>query len=64
MTKKVRDVIEMLEADGWVHVRTRGDHRMFWKKGARRPITVPGDFSDDMKIGTLKSILREMKAGR
>lgn len=64
MTKKVRDVIEMLEADGWVHVRTKGDHRMFWKKGARRPIPVPGDLNDDMKIGTLKSILREMKAGR
>lgn len=64
MTKKVREVIEMLEADGWVHVRTKGDHRQFWKEGARRPITVPGDFSDDMKIGTLKSILREMKAGR
>lgn len=64
MTKKVKEVIEMLENDGWVLKRTRGDHRMFWKKGARRPIPVPGDINDDLKIGTLKSILREMKAGR
>lgn len=64
MTMKVREVIEMLENDGWVFKRMKGDHRMFWKEGARRPIPVPGDFNDDMKIGTLKSILREMKAGR
>lgn len=61
---KVREVIEMLESEGWEIDRMVGSHRQFWKRGARRPITVPGKPSDDMKIGTLKSILRQMKAGR
>lgn len=29
------------------------------KKGARRPIPIPGKLSDDLKDGTLGSILRE-----
>ena len=55
MVKKVREVIELLEADGWEFKRMRGDHRIYYKKGARRPIPIPGDLKD----GTLGSILRE-----
>jgi len=29
MTFKVRDVIKELERAGWLHVRTKGDHRVF-----------------------------------
>ena len=50
--KKVREVIELLEADGWEFKRMRGDHRIYYKKGARRPIPIPGNLNDDLKDGT------------
>ena len=49
----------MLEDNGWVYKSTKGDHHKFYKPGARRPIIVNGKASDDMKEGTLASILRE-----
>lgn len=59
MSLKVKEVIKMLEDAGWELVRTRGDHRMYNKKGARRPIVVPGKLSDTLPQGTLSSILKE-----
>jgi predicted RNA binding protein YcfA (HicA-like mRNA interferase family) len=38
MEMKVRDVIRLLEVDGWVLVRQRGSHRQF--KHAIKPGTV------------------------
>ncbi|MBR5640457.1 MAG: type II toxin-antitoxin system HicA family toxin [Muribaculaceae bacterium] len=61
MTKKVKTVIELLEADGWEHKRTKGDHRIFWKEGERRPVVVSGHLNDDMPEGTWKSIKRQAK---
>ena len=59
MTKKVKEVIDLLEANGWHYVRTKGDHRMFTKPGAKRPIPISGQMSDDMPEGLYRSILRE-----
>ena len=59
MTKKVKDVSNLLEEYGWCCVRIKGDHRIYTKEGARRPIVLPGNLNDDLAIGTLKSILRE-----
>ncbi|WP_321480473.1 type II toxin-antitoxin system HicA family toxin [uncultured Bacteroides sp.] len=56
---KVKEVIALLEGDGWEYKRTRGDHRIYYKPGARRPIPIPGKLNDDLKDGTLGSILRE-----
>ncbi len=56
---KTREVIKLLEANGWSQIRMKGDHRIFCKTGARRPIVVPGALNDDLKGGTLNSILRE-----
>ena len=55
---KVRDVIKIIEADGWRRVRTRGSHRQF--KHATKPgkVTVAGKLSTDVPTGTLKSIFR------
>lgn len=61
MAKKVKNVIQLLEANGWKHVRTRGDHRIYFKEGEQRPIVVPGHMNDDMPIGTWKSIQRQAK---
>ena len=59
MTKKVKEVIGLLEQAGWQYVGTRGDHHKFYKEGARRPIIVPGNANDELAEGTLHSILRE-----
>lgn len=39
---KVKAVIALLEAKGWKHIRTNGDHRIFRKDGEPRPIPIPG----------------------
>ena len=56
---KVRDVIKLLQNDGWVLVRTRGSHRQYKhpKKPAR--VTVAGNPSHDLAPGTLNSILKQ-----
>ena len=56
---KVKEVISLLEENGWEYRRTKGDHRIYYKKGARRPIPIPGKLNDELKDGTLGSILRE-----
>lgn len=50
----VREVIGMLKRDGFVLVRTVGDHRRFAKGG--RKVTVPGKLSDHLTNKTWKSI--------
>ncbi|MBO6238045.1 MAG: type II toxin-antitoxin system HicA family toxin [Bacteroidales bacterium] len=59
MARKVFELIALLEANGWVYQRTRGDHHIFSKAGARRPIPVPGKRNDDIAPGTWNAILRE-----
>ena len=59
MTKKVKQVADLLEENGWRLVRIRGDHRIYIKAGARRPIVLPGNLGDDLATGTYKSICRE-----
>lgn len=61
---KVREVIEMLEADGWYLVVTKGSHRQF--KHPQKPgrVTVSGHPGDDMPKGTLASVLRQARLRR
>jgi predicted RNA binding protein YcfA (HicA-like mRNA interferase family) len=56
---KIRDVLKMLEGDGWSVVRQRGSHRQF--KHASKPglVTVAGNPGDDVAPGTLNSILKQ-----
>jgi predicted RNA binding protein YcfA (HicA-like mRNA interferase family) len=56
---KVRDVIRLIEADGWRHVRTRGSHRQFNHPVKRGVVTVPGNFNDELAPGTLNNILKQ-----
>jgi len=60
---KVREMIRLLERDGWVWVATRGSHRQFlhpWKPGK---VTVPGRMGDDLHIRLERSILRQAGLG-
>jgi len=58
-TMKVRDVVKLLESKQWQLVRQRGNHRAFRHPLKPMVVTVPGNWNDDLPIGTLKSILRK-----
>jgi len=56
---KVRDVIKLIEEDGWYLARTKGDHRQY-KHGFRTGlVTIAGYLNDDIAKGTLNSILKQ-----
>ena len=56
---KVREVIRLLNRDGWVMITQKGSHRQFKHPIKRGKVTVPGKESDDVPEGTLRSILRQ-----
>jgi predicted RNA binding protein YcfA (HicA-like mRNA interferase family) len=56
---KVREVIKLLKADGWVQIRTRGSHRQFKHPTKPGKVTVAGKPSIDLPPATLHSILRQ-----
>jgi predicted RNA binding protein YcfA (HicA-like mRNA interferase family) len=55
----VREVIRQLTDDGWIEVGQRGSHRQFKHPTKTGKVTVAGKLGDDVRIGTLKSILRQ-----
>ncbi len=61
---KVREVIRILEEDGWHLVVTEGSHRQF--KHPKKPgrVTVSGHPGDDMPKGTLASVRRQARLKR
>jgi predicted RNA binding protein YcfA (HicA-like mRNA interferase family) len=56
---KVRDVIRLLEEDGWYLARTKGSHRQFKHSAKSGTVTVAGKASIDVPPGTLNSILKQ-----
>jgi predicted RNA binding protein YcfA (HicA-like mRNA interferase family) len=56
---KVREIIELLENDGWVKVAQRGSHRQFKHPVKAGKVTVPGKLSEALPAGTQRSILRQ-----
>jgi predicted RNA binding protein YcfA (HicA-like mRNA interferase family) len=56
---KVRDVIRLLEEDGWYLARTKGSHRQFKHSAKSGAVTVAGKASIDVPPGTLNSILKQ-----
>jgi predicted RNA binding protein YcfA (HicA-like mRNA interferase family) len=56
---KIKDLIKMIEKDGWVLVRTRGSHRQFHHPSKPGTVTIAGKESIDMPVGTLNSVLKQ-----
>jgi len=52
---KVREVLKMLNEDGWYRDRTRGSHRQFKHPSKSGLVTVPGKPNDD--LGQARSIV-------
>ncbi len=55
----VREVIRIIEQDGWVQVAQKGSHRQFKHPIKAGRVTIAGRPKDDLAPGTLNSILRQ-----
>lgn len=58
---KVRDLIKMIEADGWYLVTTKGSHRQYKHPAKSGRVTIAGHLNHDLALGTLNSILKQAK---
>jgi len=56
---KVRDLISLIESDGWVQVRTKGSHRQYRHPTKPGIVTVSGKPGVDVPPGTLNSVLKQ-----
>ena len=56
---KVKDCIQMIEADGWYLVVTRGSHRQYKHPTKPVRITIAGHSRDVLARGTLNSIRKQ-----
>jgi len=59
VTMKVKDIIKMIEKDGWYLVTTKGSHRQYKHHEKAGRVTVPGNLNDDIAPGTLNSVLKQ-----
>ena len=56
---KVRDVIALVKADGWVLVRTKGSHRQYRHPTKAGTVTIAGKPGVEIPPGTLSSVLKQ-----
>jgi len=56
---KVKELIKLLEKDGWYLARNRGSHRQFKHSNKRGLVTVAGKPNDDLAPGTQNSIFKQ-----
>jgi predicted RNA binding protein YcfA (HicA-like mRNA interferase family) len=56
---KVRELIALIEADGWVQVRVTGSHRQFHHPTKPGTVTIAGNGGTDVPAGTLNSVLKQ-----
>jgi predicted RNA binding protein YcfA (HicA-like mRNA interferase family) len=56
---KVREVVRIVEEDGWYLARTRGSHRQYKHLNKPGLVTIAGKPSEDLAPGTLNSIFKQ-----
>jgi len=56
---KVREIIKIIEADGWYIVATKGSHRQYKHPEKPGRITIAGHLADDLAPGTMNSIFKQ-----
>jgi predicted RNA binding protein YcfA (HicA-like mRNA interferase family) len=59
MPTKVKELIILLESDGWLCVRQKGSHRQYHHASKPGTVTVAGKPSIEIPPGTLNSILKQ-----
>ena len=61
---KVRDVIKLIEEDGWYVVGTKGSHRQYKHPSKPGRVTIAGHPNDDLAPGTLSSVLKQAQLSK
>jgi len=61
---KIRDVIKLIEDDGWYLAVTKGSHRQFKHPSKSGRVTIAGHPGDDLAPGTLNSIFKQAQEER
>jgi predicted RNA binding protein YcfA (HicA-like mRNA interferase family) len=56
---KVRDIIKLVESDGWYLVAIRGSHRQYKHSVKPGRVTIAGNQNHDIAPGTLNSVLKQ-----
>ncbi|HLA83135.1 MAG TPA: type II toxin-antitoxin system HicA family toxin [Thermoleophilia bacterium] len=56
---KIRDLIRLIEEDGWYLVTTKGSHRQYKHSRKTGRVTIAGHPGDDLAPGTLNSVLKQ-----
>jgi predicted RNA binding protein YcfA (HicA-like mRNA interferase family) len=56
---KVKEVIKIIEKNGWIMVAQKGSHRQYKNPDIPGRVTIPGNLNDDIPKGTLNSILKQ-----
>lgn len=64
MAMKVREVIKLIEKDGWYLVATKGSHRQYKHPSKPGRVTIAGHPSHDLAPGTLNSIFKQAQLQR
>jgi predicted RNA binding protein YcfA (HicA-like mRNA interferase family) len=61
---KVREVIKLIESDGWYLVNFEGSHRQFKHPIKKGRVTIAGKLSKDIPPETLASIFKQAQLPR
>jgi predicted RNA binding protein YcfA (HicA-like mRNA interferase family) len=59
-----KEVCKILEQNGFQQIRQRGSHIIMQKKTGDTTITIPVPNHNEIKVGTLQSIIRQSKLSR
>jgi predicted RNA binding protein YcfA (HicA-like mRNA interferase family) len=54
-----KDLCKILERHGWILLRIRGSHYIYGQPGNATLLTVPVHGNRDLKVGTLRALLRD-----
>jgi predicted RNA binding protein YcfA (HicA-like mRNA interferase family) len=56
---KVRELLRLLEQDGWYQARMRGSHRVLKHPEKAGIVVVPGSLGDNVAPGTVRNVLKQ-----
>ena len=56
---KVRDLLRLIQDDGWYQVSQKGSHRQFKHPAKPGRVTVAGHPSEEIATGTLNNIFKQ-----
>jgi predicted RNA binding protein YcfA (HicA-like mRNA interferase family) len=61
---KIRDVIKLIEEDGWYKFSQKGSHRQYKHPLKRGRVTIAGHPGDDLGPDTLASVFKQAKLSK